>query len=114
MAYISAKDGKYEYYHFGGQFDHYFTPDFKGAVNLTYYDRKGGSNFLTLSAGLEKRITGSHWSVFGTGAFAGSSGPEMWAIRVGARAFFDPPGTTLQQHDRLVPFNGAWTTTMSH
>ncbi len=118
IAYLSVKDGKYNYTHFGGQFDHYFTPDFKGAVNVTYFDRQdSSSDFFVATLGVEKRITGTSWSLFGSGVYArttGTSPADMWGVRVGARVLFDQPGTTLQQHDREVPFNGAWVATMAH
>lgn len=114
VAYVRARD-KYDYTLFGGQLDHYFTPDIKGLVNATYFDRQGSNRYLwTLMLGAEKRVAGTNWTVYGTGGYMGTRSSDTWAFRIGARKFFDAPGATLQQHDRLVPFNGSWLTTLAH
>lgn len=111
LAYASA-DEDYKFIAVSGQIGHYFNPDLKGTVSLTYVSPMEGEGTMFLaSVGAEKRFT--CWSLFASGSYEHDSDgndSDMWGARVGARVFFDQPGTTLQQHDWQVPFNANWLT----
>jgi hypothetical protein len=84
--------------------DHYFTPDTKGSAVLYYYTGSGSSAWLA-GLGVEKRLIGSDWGVAASGSYLSVSGASgIWTGRIALKKYFDAPGVTLQQHDRLVPF----------
>ncbi len=110
--YLTASTGGHAYM-FDGQLDHYFTPDHKGSVLVSYYTSQGTSLWLA-GLGLEKRLTGTNWSLTASGSYLHANGSgAIWSARVGARLFFDEPGMTLQQHDRVVPFSAAALATLA-
>ncbi len=112
-AYLGSSGSDTDVYALTAQVDHYFAPDHKGSAALAYYTGDGGSVWIG-SLGVEKRITGTMWSVSASGAYvAASDSSGIWSGRIGARLHFDPPGTTLQQHDRMVPFSATTLLTLA-
>ncbi len=113
LAYVSVGDNGGDYVLGSGQIDHYFTPDLKGVAAASYASSDKQSLWLA-SLGVEKRLTATRWSLFASGSYmhvdTSGRGTDIWSVRGGLRAFFDQPGTTLAQHDWLVPFNGSWMT----
>ena len=90
-----------------GRADHYFTPDHKGSAMLAYYKSDGASLWMA-GLGFEKRFTGTDWGMAVQGSYLRSTGADgIWTGRVALKKYFDAPGVTLEQHDRLVPFAAA-------
>jgi len=89
----------------------YVTPDLKLGGSLAYGDFDG---FEAWSAGLntEYRFSGTPFSAWGDVNYSSysSGGPDVLAGLVGFRIFMDGAGTTLQQHDRDVPWEGVLST----
>ncbi len=102
VAYITAQGN--DAYMASGRADHYFTPDNKGSAMLVYYT-SSSSNVWIAGLGFEKRITGTDWGMAALGSYVAASGADgIWTGRVALKKYFDAPGMTLQQHDRMVPF----------
>jgi hypothetical protein len=85
----------------------YVTPNTSVGTNLFW---NGNDNFdlygVTLFA--EHRFAGTQWSIWANGRFRHFSGfgvdVDSWNTNVGVTYFFDPSGTTLQEHYRVMPF----------
>jgi hypothetical protein len=92
----------------GGWADFYFNPDFRISGSIDY----GAGDIPDLwSAGIdtEYRFSGSPLSVWAEGSYSSidcCGAPDIWEGLAGFRFFLDPPGTTLQEHDRQVPWQG--------
>ena len=92
--------------------DHYFAPDHKGSAMLVYYTGSGSSAWLA-GLGFEKRFTGTDWGASASGSYLSATGTSgIWSGRIALKKYFDAPGVTLQDHDRLVPFAASSITTI--
>ena len=88
-----------------GKADHYFTPDHKGTAMLAYYKSDSASLWLA-GLGFEKRFSGTDWGMAVQGSYLRATGADgIWTGRIALKKYFDAPGVTLEQHDRLVPFS---------
>lgn len=71
---------------------------------------EGNSNYNRFSAGwrLEHRMTDTQWSVWTDGNISHFTGFSddftSYDARLGLTFFFDPRGTTLQEHNHMMPF----------
>jgi hypothetical protein len=97
----------FDFWTVSGWADLYVTPDLRlgGGVNYLsgdFYDAWGAS------LDTEYRFSGSPFSLWAEANYESISdgGPKMWAGLVGFRLFMDGAGTTLQQHDQEVPWDG--------
>lgn len=90
----------------GGRY--YFTPDTKLSLGVDYVSLDGmgsGSNDAWgVDGGLEHRFSGTPWSGFVKAAYLDASGAHVTTALAGIRVSLDAPGSTLQSHDRLVPW----------
>ncbi len=92
--------------------DHYLAPDDKVSAMLAYYTGSGSSAWLA-GLGYEKRFTGSDWGLSASGSYLSGTGASgIWAGRIALKKYFDAPGVSLQDHDRLVPFAASSITTI--
>lgn len=94
-------------YAFHGAADYYFTPDHKLSLKLNYFlpSDSSSENVWSVGGRIEKRFTGTEWGLFADTSYLTAGGDYVWSGRIGFRTFFDAPGTTLQQHEREVPFD---------
>jgi hypothetical protein len=87
----------------GGHY--YFNPDTRATLDLNYYSSDYNDVWMG-EARIEHRFTGTNWSAFAAANYYdGQYGSNAWEGKVGFRLLIDPPGTTLQGHDKAVPFN---------
>jgi hypothetical protein len=87
----------------GGHF--YVNPDTRATLDASYYSNDA-VNHWTVDGTLEHRFTGTNWSGFVAAGYAESDQDwSSWTAKVGFRLLVDPPGSTLQGHDKAVPFN---------
>jgi hypothetical protein len=90
----------------GGHY--YFTPDTRGTLDVSYFSNDI-DDVWSAEGRLEHRFTGTNWSAFASAGYyadsENSSDWNVWTAKVGFRLLIDPPGTTLQAHDKAVPFN---------
>lgn len=104
----SAGSSHATYWNVRGWGNFYFTPDTKLRGDLGYTSAPGASVW-NVAATLEHRFTASPMSVFGRVAYVNGSGngssASAWSGAVGLRLFLDPPGTTLRDHDHMVPWD---------
>jgi hypothetical protein len=89
-----------------GEADAYVTPDFRVGGELSFISADG-TDAWGAALDTEYRFTGTPLSVWAEGAYTSfdSGGPEIWAGLLGVRVFMDPAGSTLESHDREVPWD---------
>ena len=93
-----------------GSWDYFFNPNFKATGQLEWFGgSSGGSSTTVETIALTKRFTGTQLSGFLSGSLAQTGSNNAVLGLIGATWNFDPPGTTLYQHDRSVPFAFATT-----
>jgi hypothetical protein len=89
---------------FGAVANYYFNPNHRvgfAVAALTDFN----AAYWVVQADAEHRF--NRFALWGAASYTGFSGGSggLWTALIGGRLFFDPPGTTLQQHERLVPWN---------
>jgi hypothetical protein len=92
----------------GGRY--YFTPDTKLALGVDYFSIDGyGENedAWGVDGSLEHRFSGTPWSGFIKAAYVDVDGANETNARVGLRVSLDGAGSTLQSHDRAVPWQSS-------
>jgi hypothetical protein len=92
----------------GGRY--YFTPDTKLALGVDYFSVDGlgeNADAWGVDGSLEHRVTGTPWSGFIKAAYVDSDGESQTSALVGVRVALDAPGSTLQSHDRAVPWQSS-------
>jgi hypothetical protein len=83
----------------------YVNPDTKLTLDGSYYGTDL-VNHWTVDGTAEHRFTGTNWSGFLSAGYAASDEDwHSWTAKVGFKLLVDPPGSTLQGHDKAVPFN---------
>jgi hypothetical protein len=101
----------FNYWTVRGWANYYFTPDTKLRGDVIYSSSNDNANVWGVMAKLEHRVTGTAFSAFGQVAYSNASysGSSIgsWSGLVGLRLFLDQPGTTLQAHDHMVPWDAA-------
>lgn len=107
----------FNYWNLRGWVNYYFNPDTKLRGEIGYTASNANTSAWNASARLEHRFAGMPFSTFGQVAYANSSysgsHSSNWSGVLGIRLFLDPPGTTLQGHDHLVPWDVAGVQTRS-
>jgi hypothetical protein len=102
-------NSSFNYWNVRGWVNYYFNPDTKLRGDIGYAASNGGTSAWNAAATLEHRFAGTPFSAFGQVAYVHASNSvyssNNWSGLVGVRIFLDPPGTTLQGHDHLVPWN---------
>jgi hypothetical protein len=88
----------------GGGADFYFSPDFRVGGELTYWNIGGPETWQT-DLDIEKRFTGTPISAGGSLSYFAGEDFAAWTGMLHLRVFIDPAGSTLQWHDRAVPFD---------
>jgi hypothetical protein len=86
-----------------GDADIYLDPDLKLGGDVQYWD-VGGSDIWQGGVDLEKRFTGTPLSAGASVSYFAGEDFEAWTGMLHLRLFMDPAGSTLQWHDRAVPF----------
>jgi hypothetical protein len=90
----------------GGHY--YFNPDTRATLDLNYYSNNL-ADVWSAEGKLEHRFTGTNWSGFVSGGYVTDNYPygdwHAWTAKVGFSLLIDPPGSTLQSHDKAVPFD---------
>jgi hypothetical protein len=89
-----------------GYADWYINPDFRLGGDIQYL-AADSEDVWAFTGDVEKRFTGTPVSLGGSLAYITADGEDIWTAMVNARIFMDPAGSTLQQHDREVPFDYA-------
>jgi len=91
---------------FGGKY--YFTPNDKLSLfgNYVAADSNFGSSqdLWGIDGAYEHRFGASPWSGFVKAAWYTEDGSDVTSALVGVRVSLDAPGSTLQSHDRAVPW----------
>ncbi|MBN8996909.1 MAG: hypothetical protein J0H94_16940 [Rhizobiales bacterium] len=90
---------------FGGKY--YFTPNDKLSLFGNYFNADsdfGGGDLWGIDGGYEHRFGASPWSGFVKAAWYSEDGVDLTSALVGVRVSLDAPGSTLQSHDRAVPW----------
>ena len=100
----------FNYWNIRGWVNYYFNPDTKLRGDIGYSVSNMNTDIWNASARLEHRFAGTPFSAFGQVSYFNSSyytgsRTSGWSGMLGVRLFLDPPGTTLQGHDHLVPWN---------
>ena len=89
-----------------GWADFYATPDWRFGGEFSYASGDIGDGWGA-ALDTEYRFSGTPFSLWGEGSYSTvNDGGDVWAGLVGFRVFMDGAGTTLQQHDREVPWDG--------
>lgn len=92
-----------------GWADFYFTPNTKLGADVAWanIDFDGVDvDFWQVSGIAEHRFANTPISAFGRVTYADlDEGGDAWTGMIGARVFLDNAGSTLQDHDRAVPFD---------
>lgn len=90
----------------GGHY--YFNPDTRATLDVNYYSNDV-ADVWSAEGRLEHRFSGTNWSGFLSGGYVTDNFPyydwHAWTAKVGFSLLIDPPGTTLQGHDKAVPFD---------
>lgn len=103
LGYFTGNDGdSYDYWFAQGIGRYYVTPNTKLAGIVGWFSDPGS---FMLAAGAEHLFEGTSVSAFGRAAWFDND--STWEAVGGARFFFKQPGTTLEQHDRDIPFSEA-------
>jgi hypothetical protein len=87
----------------GGGADFYLNPDLRVGGDLTYWN-VAGPEIWQADLDVEKRFTGTPVSAGASLSYFEGEDFAAWTGMVHLRIFMDPPGSTLQWHDREVPF----------
>jgi opacity protein-like surface antigen len=93
---------------FGGKY--YFTPDDKLSLfgNFVSINESGAPDIWGIDGSLEHRFSGTPWSAFVKAAWyresEGGEHADLTTALVGVRVSLDGQGSTLQSHDRAVPW----------
>jgi len=102
-------DDDFEAWGLRGWADYYFTPNTKVGLDLAWSNFDfdfGDSDVWSVGLGAEHRFDNTPFSAFADVAYTDyDHGADGWSGMIGARIFLDNPGTTLQDHDRQVPFD---------
>jgi hypothetical protein len=92
-----------------GWADFYFTPNTKLGADIAYANIDAGmgdGDVWALSGMAEHRFAGTPISAFGRLSYVDlDEAGDAWVGLLGARVFLDNPGSTLQDHDKAVPFD---------
>lgn len=90
----------------GGRY--YFTPDTKLSLGVDYFSADSSfgesEDAWGVDGSLEHRLTGTPWSGFIKAAYLDADGEHETSALVGLRVSLDGAGSTLQSHDRAVPW----------
>ncbi len=86
-----------------GDADLYFNPDLKLGGDVQFWN-VGGSDIWQGGLDVEKRFTGTPLSAGASLAYFSGEDFAAWTGMIHLRIFMDPAGSTLQWHDRAVPF----------
>jgi len=89
----------------GGRY--YFTPNTKLGLGVSYFsvDQSGiSADAWGIDGSLEHRLSGTPLSGFVKAAYLDGDGTSQTSALVGLRVSLDAPGSTLQSHDRAVPW----------
>jgi hypothetical protein len=92
----------------GGRY--YFTPDTKLALGVNYFSIEGmgeSGDAWGVDGSLEHRMTGTPWSGFVKASYLDGEGASQTTALVGVRVSLDAAGSTLQSHDRAVPWQSS-------
>jgi hypothetical protein len=87
-----------------GYADWYVNPDLRLGGDVQYWSLDS-NDLWVFSGDLEKRFTGTPVSAGAAVSYLTGDGSDAWSAMAKLRIFLDQPGTTLQQHDREVPFD---------
>jgi hypothetical protein len=96
-------DGANDVWGVRGDADFYINPDLKLGGDIQYWD-VGGADIWQSGIDVEKRFTGTPVSAGASLAYFEGEDFAAWTGMVHLRIFMDPAGSTLQWHDREVPF----------
>jgi hypothetical protein len=96
-------DGADDVWGVRGDADVYLNPDLKLGGDIQYWN-VGGADIWQGGADVEKRFTGTPISAGASLAYFEGEDFAAWTGMVHLRIFMDPAGSTLQWHDRAVPF----------
>lgn len=91
-----------------GWADFYFNPNTKLGADIAWasIDGSGDQDIWALTGVAEHRFDNTPISAFGRVSYVDLDDyGDAWVGLVGARVFLDNPGSTLQDHDRAVPFD---------
>jgi hypothetical protein len=88
----------------GGRY--YITPDNKLTLGVDYFSGEGDDAW-GVDGSLEHRFTGTPWSGFVKAAYLDSDGDHVTTALVGLRVSLDAAGSSLQSHDRAVPWQSS-------
>lgn len=107
VGYTSIHSGDATFWNtrFGGKY--YFTPNDKLSLFGNYLaadSNFGGEDLWGIDGSYEHRFGASPWSGFVKAAWYNSDGVDLTSALVGVRVALDAPGSTLQSHDRAVPW----------
>ncbi|MFO1183795.1 MAG: hypothetical protein U1E56_03285 [Bauldia sp.] len=83
-----------------GQARFYLMPNFKLQADAAHASVSGGNDVTSLGVSAEYRFTNTPFSLFGAGRWDHATGLNVTTGVIGGRLFFDPPGATLQSHER--------------
>lgn len=93
----------------GGRY--YFNPDTKLALGVDYFsvdgNGTGSDDAWGVDGSLEHRFSGTPWSGFIKAAYLDADGAHVTNALVGLRVSLDGAGSTLQSHDRAVPWQSS-------
>jgi hypothetical protein len=87
-----------------GYADWYINPDLRLGGDVQYW-AVDSDDLWVFSGDVEKRFTGTPVSGGVAVSYLTGDGADAWSALAKLRIFMDQPGTTLQQHDREVPFD---------
>jgi hypothetical protein len=96
-------DGANDVWGVRGDADFYPDPDLKLGGDIQYWN-VGGSDIWQGGVDVEKRFTGTPVSLGGSLSYFAGEDFGAWTGMGHVRLFMDPAGSTLQWHDRAVPF----------
>jgi hypothetical protein len=96
-------DGANDVWGVRGDADFYFNPDLKLGGDVQYWD-VGGFDIWQGGVDVEKRFTGTPVSAGASVSYFSGEDFAAWTGMLHLRLFMDPAGSTLQWHDRAVPF----------
>jgi hypothetical protein len=97
------EDGANDVWGVRGDADVYLNPDLKLGGDAQYWN-VGGADIWQGGVDVEKRFTGTPISAGASLSYFSGDDFAAWTGMGHVRIFIDPPGWTLQQHDRAVPF----------
>lgn len=83
-----------------GQARFYLMPNLKLQADASHASVSGGNDVTSVGLGAEYRFTNTPFSIFAAGRYDHAPGQNVSTGVIGGRLFFDPPGATLQSHER--------------